>query len=78
MYPHNAMRKPSIFLAVSCLLAVPGLSIAAQNQQVAATKPADDQPMTTLKVQAREVLLPVTVRDKHGAMVTTLRRRTLR
>ena len=72
MYPHNAMRKSSIFLAVSCLLAVPGLTISAQSQQVAASKPADDQPVTTLKVQANEVLLPVTVRDKHGAMVTNL------
>lgn len=30
--------------------------------------------MTTLHVQAREVLLPVTVRDKHGALVTTLQK----
>jgi len=28
--------------------------------------------MTTLKVQAREVLLPVVVEDKHGALVTNL------
>ena len=28
-----------------------------------------DQPVATLKVKAREVLLPVTVRDKHGALV---------
>jgi len=33
---------------------------------------ADDKPVTTLKVQAREVLLPVTVRDKKGDMVTNL------
>ncbi len=32
----------------------------------------DDKPVATLKVQAREVLLPVTVRDKKGAFVTTL------
>jgi len=32
----------------------------------------DQQPVATLKVQAREVLLPVTVRDKKGDMVTTL------
>jgi VWFA-related protein len=31
-----------------------------------------DQPAATLKVQAREVLLPVTVRDKKGALVTSL------
>ncbi len=33
---------------------------------------AIDQPVATLKVQAREVLLPVTVRDKKGALVTSL------
>jgi VWFA-related protein len=33
---------------------------------------ANNQPTATLKVQAREVLLPVTVRDKHGALVTNL------
>ena len=33
---------------------------------------ADDKPVATLKVQAREVLLPVTVRDKKGGFVTSL------
>jgi VWFA-related protein len=33
----------------------------------------DSQPATTLKMQAREVLLPVTVRDKHGALVANLK-----
>jgi VWFA-related protein len=32
----------------------------------------DDKPVATLKVQAREVLLPVTVRDKHGALMSNL------
>jgi VWFA-related protein len=32
-----------------------------------------DQPAATLKIQAREVVLPVTVRDKHGALVTSLK-----
>jgi VWFA-related protein len=32
-----------------------------------------DQPAAPLKVQAREVVLPVTVRDKHGALVTSLK-----
>ncbi len=41
-------------------------------QQTAGTQPADDKPVATLKVQAREVLLPVTVRDKKGALVTSL------
>jgi VWFA-related protein len=30
------------------------------------------QPITNIKVQAREVLLPVVVEDKHGALVTNL------
>jgi VWFA-related protein len=34
---------------------------------------AQQQPATTLKIQAREVVLPVTVRDKKGALVTTLK-----
>jgi VWFA-related protein len=43
---------------------------AANAGQPAASKA--DEPTTTLKVQAREVILPVTVRDKHGALVSTL------
>jgi VWFA-related protein len=39
----------------------------------AAQQLAADQPTTTLKVDAREVVLPVTVRDKHGALVTSLK-----
>jgi VWFA-related protein len=38
----------------------------------AAQQPSTQQPMTTIKVQAREVLLPVVVIDKHGALVTNL------
>ena len=39
----------------------------------AQTQQADaDQPVATLKVKAREVLLPVTVRDKNGALVPNL------
>jgi VWFA-related protein len=37
-----------------------------------AQQPSTDQSMTTIKVQSREVLLPVTVIDKHGALVTNL------
>lgn len=33
-----------------------------------------DQPSATLKIQAREVVLPVTVRDKHGALVSNLQK----
>ena len=49
-------------LAISCLPA-------AHAQQTVASS---GQPVATLKVQAREVLLPVTVRDKKGALVTNL------
>jgi len=38
-----------------------------------AQQSSSDKPPTTLKVPAREVLLPVTVRDKKGALVTTLK-----
>jgi VWFA-related protein len=47
------------------------LGAAAAAQQAA---PASDQPAATLKIQAREVVLPVTVRDKHGALVTNLQK----
>ena len=39
----------------------------------AAQQAASDQPAATLKIQAREVVLPVTVRDKKGALVTSLK-----
>ena len=54
-------------LALSCLLA------AQQPAQQPAAQPATDKPVATLKIQAREVVLPVTVRDKKGALVTTLK-----
>src|SRR5208283_1889716 len=68
--PTNTMRNLLLTLIAPCLIAAGGLSGAAQNQQIAASKPADaastpadaatkpvdDQPVTTLKVQAREVL----------------------
>jgi len=41
--------------------------------QPAAQQPVSGQPAATLKIQAREVVLPVTVRDKHGALVTSLK-----
>jgi len=44
-------------------------------QCLAFAQPAPtDQPSTTLKIQAREVVLPVTVRDKHGALVSSLQK----
>jgi VWFA-related protein len=43
-----------------------GLPLATASQQAA------DQPATNLKLKVNEVVLPVTVRDKHGALVTSL------
>jgi VWFA-related protein len=56
------LQTPLCFLA--CVLAAP---VFGPSQQ-----PSADPASTTIKVQAREVLLPVTVIDKHGALVTTL------
>ena len=50
------------------MLALPCLPVTSIAQQ-----PASDQPVMTLKIQAREVVLPVTVRDKKGALVTSLK-----
>ena len=58
--------RPSLFLALP-LLALPCL-----RDSLTAQQPSTTKPMTTIKVQAREVLLPVTVIDKHGALVTNL------
>jgi VWFA-related protein len=54
--------------AVSCLVA----SLACAPIFSSAQQPSTNQSMTTIKVQSREVLLPVTVVDKHGALVTNL------
>ena len=49
------------------MLCLPSLPLSDSAQQ-----PTNDQPVATLKMQAREVLLPVSVRDKKGALVTDL------
>jgi VWFA-related protein len=59
----------SLALVTFSLLAVAGQG----QQQPAAGQPAISQPVATLKIQAREVVLPVTVRDKKGALVTSLK-----
>jgi VWFA-related protein len=47
---------------------------AAQARQPAPPQQPDAaQPAAALKIQAREVVLPVTVRDKHGALITSLK-----
>jgi VWFA-related protein len=56
-------------------LSLSALALTCAAQQPAgnsATAQPADQPTATLKVQAREVILPVTVRDKHGALVSSL------
>ncbi len=63
------LTKPRFAVAALAIVCLP---ITSPSQQSA--PPANDQPVTTLHVQAREVLLPVTVRDKHGALVTTLQK----
>ena len=57
-----------IAVAALALVCAPAAMLA---QQADNSKSAESAP-ATLKVQAREVLLPVTVRDKKGGFVTTL------
>ena len=57
--PYIAFAAP---FALAACLAAPALAQA----------PSNNQPVATLKVLANEVLLPVTVRDKHGDLVTNL------
>ena len=65
MSPLNNMRNSKIFcLSMLTALCAPPAILSQQ--------PASDQPSATLKIQAREVVLPVTVRDKKGALVTSL------
>jgi VWFA-related protein len=73
------MRTPTSLFLIASSLALPALrgSSAAQQppaaqQPSAAQQASSDKPVTTIKVQSREVLLPVTVIDKHGALVTNL------
>ena len=62
-------------LFLSFALSATLFSTAARSQAPAnaQAQPAPgSQPAATLKIQANEVILPVTVRDKHGALVTSL------
>jgi len=49
------------------------LALAWQPAASPAQQPASSQPVATLKIEAREVVLPVTVRDKKGALVNNLK-----
>jgi VWFA-related protein len=74
------MRLPVVVNAVAgfalagCCAAVPAVAQQSTQQTAAgATSPAAATPTTTLKVQVREVVLPVTVRDKKGQTVPNLK-----
>jgi VWFA-related protein len=62
------MRIRPVFPLFASMLTVACLPAPSLAQQL-----ASDQPAATLKVQVREVVLPVTVRDKKGALVTSLK-----
>ncbi|MGA3131797.1 MAG: VWA domain-containing protein [Terracidiphilus sp.] len=66
------MRTRSTCCLALSLAAVSVFVFYAVRGSGAAQRPSTQQPMATLKVQAREVLLPVVVVDKHGALVTNL------
>ena len=68
-------RAISLIGVLATVSGVPVACLAQQATQQAAAaeeKNVDQKPVATLHMQAREVLLPVTVRDKHGALVTDL------
>ena len=67
MRNHSLISLSLSFLALSCF------PVAGHAQQPTAPQSATDKPAATLKIQAREVVLPVTVRDKKGALVTSLK-----
>jgi VWFA-related protein len=67
------MQNRSFPILALSLAALAGMSAAGSAQQPAAQQPPAQQSAATLKIQAREVVLPVTVRDKHGALVTGLK-----
>jgi VWFA-related protein len=67
------MQNQSILSFAVSMLALAGVPAAGAAQQTASQTPAIDQSVATLKIQAREVVLPVTVRDKKGALVTSLK-----
>ena len=67
------MQNQSILSLAVSVLVLTSLPLTGAAQTSAAQQPASDQSVATLKIQAREVVLPVTVRDKKGALVTSLK-----
>ena len=70
------MRIRDIVRLGVTILTACSVAPAGQTQQADANKPPGetDKPVTTLKMQVNEVVLPVTVRDKKGALVTDLQK----
>ncbi len=66
------MRIPIALPAAAVALAASGAlcSVVCPAQQ----NPPPVESSSTLHIQSREVVLPVTVRDKHGALITTLQK----
>ena len=67
------MQNRSFSTVAFLLPAFACVSVAGSGQTPTAQQPASEQSAATLKIQAREVVLPVTVRDKHGALVSSLK-----
>jgi VWFA-related protein len=67
------MRNRFVFPSAFTMLALACLPLVGGAQQAASAQQSSDKPAATLKIQAREVVLPVTVRDKKGALVTSLK-----
>ena len=72
MFPVSPMQNQSILSLAVSMLALACLPVTSA-AQTPARQPASDQSVATLKIQAREVVLPVTVRDKKGALATSLK-----
>jgi VWFA-related protein len=69
-----SMKHQQTLRLLCGVFALTGCSAAVLAQKQTEQQPASDQSVATLHLQAREVLLPVTVRDKHGALVTDLQK----
>jgi VWFA-related protein len=70
------MRTRTVLFLTFVGLSCSWLALRAGGQQTDASgqAPESDKPVTTLKMQVNEVALPVTVRDKHGALVNDLQK----
>jgi VWFA-related protein len=72
-FPMQIRTFSIVSVLAPALLVAPCVAQQSTQQAAANNNKSDDQkPIATLHVQAREVLLPVTVRDKKGALVTNL------